>query len=93
MPHCFKTDVEGLCDNSEGYREPSAQQEESNLYECPSCCWDWWNIWVMLPGPAQSASGLSAVETFLCPLVVGNVGTAPTIRTSRYESPIYAQIF
>ena len=28
------------CDNSEGYREPSARQEESNLYECPSCCQD-----------------------------------------------------
>ena len=28
----------------------------------------WWNIWVTLPGPAQSALGLSAVETFLCPI-------------------------
>lgn len=93
MPHCFKTNVESLCDNSEGYRGPSAQQEESNLYECPSCCWDWWNIWVMLPGPAQSASGLSAVETFLCPLVVGNVGTAPTIRTTRHELPLICAIF
>ena len=28
----------------------------------------WWNIWVTLPGPAQSTLGLSAVETFLCPI-------------------------
>ena len=40
MPHYFKTDVESLCDNSEGYREPSARQGESNLYECPSFCQD-----------------------------------------------------
>ena len=93
MPHFFKTYVESLCDNSEGYREPSARQEESNLYECPSCCQDWWNIWVPPPGAVQSASGLSTVETFLCPLVVGNVGTAPTIRTTRHELPISAQIF
>lgn len=70
MPHCFKTDVEGLCDNSEGYRGPSAQQEESNLYECPSCCWDWWTISVPPRGLAQSASGLSAIETFHSPLVL-----------------------
>ena len=69
MPHFFKTYVESLCDNSEGYREPSARQEESNLYECPSCCQDWWNIWVPPPGAVQSASGLSTVETFLCPMV------------------------
>lgn len=35
-----KTPSNTCCDNSEGYREPSARQEESNLYECPSCCQD-----------------------------------------------------
>lgn len=93
MPHCFKTNVECLCDNSEGYRGPSARQEESNLYECPSCCWDWWNISVLPRGTVQSASGLSTVETFLCPLVVGNVGTAPTIRTTRHELPLICANF
>lgn len=71
----------------------SAQQEESNLYECPSFCRDWWNISVLPRGTAQSASGLSTVETFLCPLVVGNVGTAPTIRTTRHELPLICAIF
>ncbi len=29
----------------------------------------WWNIWVPPPGAVQSASGLSTVETFLCPIL------------------------
>ena len=53
----------------------------------------WWNIWVPPPGAVQSALGLSTVETFLCPLVVGNVGTAPTIRTTRHELPLICAIF